>query len=59
VILEHIGDTYSKLNRVPQALEIWQKALALDPNNKKIAEKIDNAKTKMSKGEPVNANPIQ
>jgi tetratricopeptide (TPR) repeat protein len=59
VILEHIGDTYSKLNKVPQALDIWQKALALDPNNKKIAEKIDNAKTKMSKGEPNNANPIQ
>lgn len=59
VILEHIGDTYSKLNKVPQALEIWQKALALDPDNKKIAEKIDNAKTKMSKGEPTNANPIQ
>ena len=59
VILEHMGDTYSKLNKVPQALDTWQKALALDPSNKKIAEKIDNAKTKMSKGEPTNANPIQ
>lgn len=59
VILEHIGDTYSKLNKMPQALDQWQRALTLDPGNKQIAEKIDNAKTKMSKGEPTNANPLQ
>src|SRR5205807_8551615 len=43
IIFEHIGDTYSKLNKVPQALDAWQKALALDPENKKITEKIDSA----------------
>jgi cytochrome c-type biogenesis protein CcmH/NrfG len=47
------------LNRSAQALDAWQKALNLDPKNKKLADKIDNAKTKMSKGEPSNANPIQ
>ena len=57
VVFEHIGDTYSKLNRVPQALEFWQKAGTLDPQNKKLAEKIDNAKTKMSKGDSPSANP--
>jgi tetratricopeptide (TPR) repeat protein len=57
VVFEHIGDTYSKLNRAPQALEAWQKAGTLDPQNKKIAEKIDNAKTKMSKGDSTSANP--
>src|SRR5216684_2707623 len=31
IIFEHIGDTYSKLNKVPQALDAWQKALTLDP----------------------------
>jgi hypothetical protein len=40
-------------------MENWQKALALDPQNKRLAEKIDNTKTKMSKGELQNANPVQ
>ncbi|MEP7014171.1 MAG: tetratricopeptide repeat protein [Verrucomicrobiota bacterium] len=57
VVFDHLGDTYLKLNRVPQALEAWQKALIIDPENKKLAEKIDNAKTKMSKGQP--ATPIR
>jgi tetratricopeptide (TPR) repeat protein len=59
VVFDHLGDTYLKLNRVPQALESWQKALNLDPKNKKLAEKVDNAKTKMSKGQSPNANPIE
>ena len=59
VVFEHIGDTYSKLNRMPQALEAWQKAIVLDPQNKQIAEKIDNAKTKMSKGVWPKSNPMQ
>jgi tetratricopeptide (TPR) repeat protein len=58
VVLEHIGDTCAKLNKVAQAVDAWQKALSLDPQNKNLAEKIDNAKTKMSKGQPLNANPI-
>jgi tetratricopeptide (TPR) repeat protein len=57
VVFEHIGDTYSKLERAPQALEAWQKARTLDPQNKKLAEKIDNAKTKMSKGDSPSNNP--
>jgi hypothetical protein len=40
------------LKRVPQALEAWQKALALDPQNKTLAEKIESTKTMMSKSEP-------
>jgi hypothetical protein len=55
----HIGDTYLKLSRVPQALEAWQKARILDPQNKNLAEKIENTKTKMSKGEPANPNSIK
>ena len=57
VVFEHIGDAYSKLNRAAQALEAWQKARTLDPQNKNLAEKIDNAKTKMSKGDSPSANP--
>jgi tetratricopeptide (TPR) repeat protein len=59
IIFEHIGDAYSKLNKLPQALDAWQKALKLDPENKKLTEKIDNAKTNVSKGPPPNANSIQ
>ena len=50
VVFEHIGDTYAKLGRVPQALEYWQKAIALGPENKVLAEKIESTKTKLSKG---------
>jgi tetratricopeptide (TPR) repeat protein len=52
IVLEHIGDAYAKLNRVPQALEFWQKAIALTPDNKLLAEKIEKTRTTMSKGPP-------
>lgn len=54
VVFEHIGDVYAKLNRVPQALDYWQKAIALDANNKALGQKIENAKTKVSKGPTLN-----
>ena len=59
VVFEHIGDAYAKLNQIAQAMETWQKALALDPQNKRLAEKIDRTKTRMSKGQPPNANPVE
>ena len=59
VVFEHIGDVYLKLNRVPQALEAWQKAWVLDPKNKKLSEKIDGTKTTISKGSPPKTNPTQ
>jgi hypothetical protein len=46
------------LGKSAQALDAWQKALNLVPQNKKLADKIDNAKTKMSKGQPPSANQI-
>jgi tetratricopeptide (TPR) repeat protein len=52
IVFEHIGDAYSKLNRVPQALDFWQKAMALSPENKLLAEKIEKTKTTISKGPP-------
>ena len=58
VVYDHIGDTYAKLNRVPQALEYWQKAIALDPGNKVIADKVESTKTKMSKSGVVKPLPI-
>ena len=58
VVFEHIGDTFAKMNKIAQAVDAWQKALNLDPQNKSLSEKIENAKTKMSKGQTPNANPI-
>lgn len=58
VVLEHIGDTYAKLNRIPQALEYWQKSAVLSPDNKALADKIESTQTRMSKGEPVKPAPL-
>src|SRR2546423_908144 len=57
VVFEHLGDVYSKLNRVSQALESWQKAKTLDPSNKDLAAKIDGQKTRVSKTNPTGAKP--
>jgi len=56
IVFEHIGDTYSKLNRVAQALEFWQKASALNPGNKLLADKIEKTKTTISQGPPGKIN---
>jgi tetratricopeptide (TPR) repeat protein len=57
VVFEHIGDTYLKLNRIREALEAWQKALALDPKNKNLADKIQATKKTISKDLPDKTNP--
>jgi tetratricopeptide (TPR) repeat protein len=59
IVFEHIGDTYLKLHRVPEALESWQKAFALDPTNKKLAEKIKSTKTTISSGSSAKTNSTQ
>ncbi|MFN2623536.1 MAG: tetratricopeptide repeat protein [Chthoniobacterales bacterium] len=56
IVFEHIGDVYSKLNRISQALDYWQKAVALAPENKLLAEKIEKTKTMISKGPPGQIN---
>ncbi|EDY16859.1 Tetratricopeptide TPR_2 repeat protein [Chthoniobacter flavus Ellin428] len=50
-VLEHIGDTYSKLGKTAEALNYWQKSLTLE-ENKKVSEKIENAKQKVTSGTP-------
>jgi tetratricopeptide (TPR) repeat protein len=59
IVFEHIGDTYLKLNRVPEALESWQKALALDPKNRKLAEKIESTKTMIGSGSSAKTSSTQ
>ena len=56
IVFEHIGDTYAKQNRMPQALDYWQKAVALSPENKLLAEKIEKTRTTISKGPPGQIN---
>ena len=46
-VLEHIGDTYSKMGKTAEALGYWQKSLALE-QNKKVADKIESAKQKVT-----------
>jgi tetratricopeptide (TPR) repeat protein len=58
IVFEHIGDAYAKSNRIPQALDFWQKAMALSPENKALAEKIEKTKTTISKGPPGKINRI-
>ena len=57
VVFEHLGDTYLKLNRVPEALHAWQKALALDPKNKTLADKIEGTKKTIGKDLSEKTNP--
>jgi tetratricopeptide (TPR) repeat protein len=59
IVFEHIGDTYLKLHRVPEALESWQRALALDPKNKKLADKIESTKTMISAGSSAKTDSTQ
>jgi tetratricopeptide (TPR) repeat protein len=43
VVKEHLGDTYQALGKTREALQAWQKALALDSQNPALAEKIRQA----------------
>jgi tetratricopeptide (TPR) repeat protein len=53
-VLDHIGDAYSKLGKTPEALTYWQRAVAIEQEDKalsaRIAEKIESAKQKVTSG---------
>lgn len=59
VVFEHIGDTYAALEQPDKAIEFWQKSLALDKENKRLAGKIADAKTKLGKGAAAGATPTK
>ncbi|MEO8351776.1 MAG: tetratricopeptide repeat protein [Chthoniobacteraceae bacterium] len=48
VVYDHIGDTYHLLGKNAEAMNYWQKAMALDDASDKIAEKIEAAKQKLT-----------
>ena len=53
---EHLADIYAAQNDTAQALTYWQKALALDKDNKEIAVKIAGAKQKLARQSPPSQN---
>jgi tetratricopeptide (TPR) repeat protein len=44
VITEHAGDIYAMCGLTAEAVELWQKALPLDPKNKVLIRKIKRKK---------------
>lgn len=48
VVFEHVGDTFQALGKTGEAQLYWQKALKLDPNNQKLASKIEETKAKLT-----------
>jgi tetratricopeptide (TPR) repeat protein len=45
-VFDHLADTYAKLKNEQQAINFWQKAVALEPGNDKITAKLNEMKTK-------------
>ena len=55
VVYEHLGDTYSKLRDVGKAVDCWQKALGLhpeEPNKTAIAKKVEDSKAQLTQVQP-------
>lgn len=48
VVFDHIGDAASKLGKKTEAILYWKKALALDPENKTLADKVDSVSEKVA-----------
>ena len=63
VVLDHIGDAYAKLGKTSEALDYWKKAMATgldDPKTAgRVAEKIEEAKQKLTQGEAAVAEPAR
>lgn len=66
VVLDHIGDAYASLGKMREALDYWNKAMAIGIDDPKVAgkvkEKIEEAKQKLAQtavgaSEPVVAEP--
>ena len=57
-VLDHIGDAYAKLGKMAEALSYWEKSVAL-VENKKISDKIEAAKHKVTSGIPPKPDPLE
>jgi Flp pilus assembly protein TadD len=46
--LDHLGDVYEKLGAMKEAVQYWERALKLEPEEpEKVREKIDAGKKKV------------
>ena len=58
VVFDHVADTYQAMGRTAEAMNYWQKAVALSADDKtlaeKIAAKIEAAKQKVTSKVPAN-----
>lgn len=60
-VFEHLGDTYRKLENTAQALDYWQKAVALESSfptpadRERVQKKIEGIKAQMAQGNPTPA----
>ncbi|MEP7071004.1 MAG: tetratricopeptide repeat protein [Verrucomicrobiota bacterium] len=57
VLFDHLGETYAKLQRLPEAMQAWQKAKSLDPTNAELTAKIEQHQTQVSRGAPATVKP--
>lgn len=48
VVFDHIGDAAAKLGKKTESVLYWQKALQIDPENKKLADKLDKVAEKVA-----------
>ena len=39
-VFEHLGDIYDKLGEKNSAINAWKKGLKIDPNNKKLLDRL-------------------
>ena len=60
-VFDHVADTYQAMGRIAEAMQYWQKAMALSADDKaqagKISEKIEAAKQKVTSSAPPKAEP--
>lgn len=57
-VLDHIGDAYAKLGKMSEAVNCWEKSIAL-AENKKISDKLEAAKHKMTAAPLPKTTPIE
>jgi len=58
VVDEHLGDAYAASSDTADALDLWQRAAAIDKDNKEIAVKIAGARQKLARqGAPAHSTP--
>ena len=57
VVFDHLGDVYLRMGNAPQALAQYEKAAELDPKNKEIKEKLENARRAASPSTQPASNP--